>query len=109
MFDRQLYQDEIWNHQLYLQTLHEKDPDIIANNITKILQDRFDSQAPVSIIQISKKKSEQLSTEAQDLLAQRDQAYSDFKHSGSLEHHRDFRHLRNLANRPISCERFDKV
>ena len=65
-FDRQKFAQDIWDHELYIQNLYEKDPQIIADNLTEILQNCLDLQAPVRTIQIPKQAAHPISDLAKE-------------------------------------------
>ena len=75
------FKQDIIKHHKYITNLYEKEPDMIAGNLTEILQDCLDIQAPVQVIQIPKRAVDKLSKSAREILAQHDQAHEDFKSS----------------------------
>ena len=50
------YKMGILNHGLYIETLYEKDPDVITENLQKIVGESLDSQAPIINVKTTKKK-----------------------------------------------------
>ena len=93
---------------MYIPNLHEKDPNLISENLTTIIQQCLDIQAPVATIQISKKSSEKLSQEARLKLAERDSAHFNYTQTKNPDDLRHFKNLRNSANHFISKERFSR-
>ena len=67
-----------------------------------MIQETLDEQAPVQVMQISQKNAKQLSLEARELLAERDNAYQKYKITSDKDDLREFKNLRNSANRAIS-------
>ena len=84
---------DLLNHHLNVQNLYEHDPDIIADNLTAMLQQCLDYQAPVTITQISKKATQNLSVEAREKLTERDTAHQVFKITNNSD---NLRHFKNL-------------
>ena len=107
-FNREKFSQDIMDHELYIQNLYEGDTNQIAQNLTTIIQDSLDSQAPIQVIQISKKSQEKLSVEAREMLATRDNAHATYKTTGNIDDLRNFRNLRNTTNRFISKERYQR-
>ena len=101
-FSKEKFSQDIINHNLYINNLYERDPAIISSNLQTMIQESLDIQAPVKVIQFSKRSSLKLSTEAREKLAARDTAHDQYKKSGHLEDLRHFKHLRNEANRMIT-------
>ena len=99
------YRENISNHNLFISTLYEAEPQVISDNITTILQDSLKQMAPVVRIQLSQKKQNPLSTEAIEALCNRDIAHLEAKENPSLENSRQYKNLRNQANSIISKER----
>ena len=55
-YSNQRYKDNILNHYLYIETLHEKNPETITENIQKIIGESLEAEAPV----IKKKKKKKM-------------------------------------------------
>ena len=107
-FDKNYYSENIINHFKYITTLYEKDPEIITKNITEIIQESASKTAPIKRIQLSLKNKVTLSESAQNALIQRDIAHLKAKEDPTIENTREFKNLRNSANRLISHERFQR-
>ena len=105
-FDRMKYRQDIQEHELYLPSLYEGQPEIIAQNLQTIIANSLDSQAPVKRILIRCKHSISISKEAKELLVMRDEAHKMYKETGDIEQRRLMRHLKNQANKLISKEKF---
>ena len=105
-FNHSQFSNDIINHFNYIPNLHEKDPELIATNLTTILQECLDYQTPVTVTLLSKKSAEKLSVESRTLLAQRDSAQQAYKKSKKPEDLLNFKILRNTANHFISKERY---
>ena len=79
---------------------------IIAENISEILQHSADVTAPVKQIQLTSKNTVKLSIEAKQALVDRDLAHTEAKHNPTPENIREHKNLRNKANTLISKERY---
>ena len=93
-FSIQQYRENIINHFLYIETLHEQDPSKITENIQTIMQESLQTMAPVKLIQTSKKNSVQISVPIREKMAERDLAKQDFLISGcqeDLRFHKNFK------------------
>ena len=55
-FQKSIFQENILNHHDYINNFHEKDPNLIAEGLQKIIQNSLDPIAPVKRILITKKK-----------------------------------------------------
>ena len=106
-FSKATYQENIINHPEYINTFYEKDPNRISEGIQKIIQDSLDPLAPVRRIQLTNKNSNKLSEEARELLALRDATYQQYLETKNQDKLREFRNLKNTANKKIYKERFD--
>ena len=103
-YSREVYIENVQNHPLLIDTLYEPSPTTIAQNIQKIVRDSLDPIAPLKMIQVSLKKSKKLSTEARELLAKRDSAFTEWKISGDPQQKTLLKNLRNQANKMIFVE-----
>ena len=107
-FKREKFKQDILEHHLYIENLYEREPEIINKNLTKILQDCLDIQAPIKTIQISSWAADKLSEEARELIVARDTAHEQWKNYKNPENWRKFKNMRNKTNRFISKERFTR-
>ena len=67
-FSPATYVENIHNHDKYMETMYEIDTDIIAKNITQILQESANPITPVIRVQLSSKNINPLSMEARQAL-----------------------------------------
>ena len=107
-FDRTQYKENLKEHPLFIETLYTKDPDTIAQNITQMIQESLAEMSPVIRIQMSSKNQNPISQTARDAITERDNAHKTAKLTPTIENQRQYRHLRNTANRIIAKERFDR-
>ena len=107
-FSRQQFSQDILEHFDYIPNLYEKEPERIAENLTKIIQESLDKQAPIKTIQLTNKIKSSLSEEAREMISARNEAHKTYKNSGRMEDQRNFKNLRNTTNRMISKEFFFK-
>ena len=107
-FNIQEFKTNILEHHLYIPSNYEPDPETIATNLQKILQDSIDPLAPIKILQVKPKNNKNLSTKAKEALADRDIAYDEYKRSKTQENLRFYRNLKNNANKIISKEKFNR-
>ena len=105
-FNKNDYIDRIINHHKYITTLHERDTDTIANNITQIIQESATPSAPIKRIQLSSLNKVTLSDKAREALTLRDIAQLTAKENPTLENTREYKNLKNTANRIVTKERF---
>ena len=105
-YDRTNYNDNLMNHYLFIETLYEQDPSIVAQNIQQIVQQSMDPLAPMKRTQVPKSTNSNISTEAKLLLAQRDTAYQNFKRTGDSQYLRQYKYLRNQATTQISKDKY---
>ena len=54
-FNTTKFSNDIIEHHKYIANLYERDPNIISENLTEIIQTSLDYQAPVRTIQVNKK------------------------------------------------------
>ena len=106
-FDKSKFANDIIEHPKYLETLHKKDTEVISENIVQIMQESLDIQAPVKMTQV-KQKLEKLSTESREQIAIRDTTHKMAKETGKIEDLRNFRIQRNLTNKIVGKERFER-
>ena len=77
-FDREVFKENLINHELFIEALFEQDTEKIFQNITKMLQQSMDQMAPVIMVQVSNKNSDPLSQEAREALKKRELAQRKF-------------------------------
>ena len=107
-FDREQYKDNIKNHYFYIEALHERDPENITKMLQTIIKESIDPMAPMKVVQISSKNTNNLTENTKLLLAKRDMAFEEFKRSNSIEDLRNYRHIKNQVNKEISTEKFKR-
>ena len=88
--------------------MYDVDTNIIATNITQILQESIDTMAPIRRIQLSSKNTEPLSMSARQALVDRDHAHLVAKISPTVDNIRYHKHMRNSANSQITKERYQR-
>ena len=105
-FSKESYRENVRNHELYIETLYEKQPDVITENLQQIINDSLRELAPIRNIQIDSTNCTKLSEKARTLLAFRDAALTNMKSSPTIENIREYKHLRSQANKEISIEKW---
>lgn len=105
-FDITEFENQILMHPLYLSSLMEEDPSIIAEQLQTVITKSLDLQAPIKTTQILNKLKNYISEETKILLALRDTAYEISKGSGSQEARREYCSLRNQVNASLDKDKF---
>ena len=107
--DYEVFNEQILQHYLYIETLQIKDPNIISQNIQKILTDILDNLAPIKRIQIRQKKQAKLNDDLIQLIDKRNEAHKKAKESNDINDIRLHRNLRNETNKQISIHKFQTL
>ena len=108
-YSAQQYRDNVRNHNLYIETLYEKDPHIITANIQQIITESLAIIAPIKIIQVDKTNKTRLSETTRTLLALRDTALQEMKLSPTQDNIREYKMLKNQANRAVNIEKWKRA
>ena len=106
IFDQNVYRENLRNHIHFIEIMYEKQPQIIVEKLTKMIQDSLQPIAPIKRIQLTGKNISPLSKEAKDSLETRNLAQKISRENPTHENLRDYKHKRNLSNRIIAKERF---
>ena len=94
-FDQTKFRDNIKNHADYINALYSREPEEITGMLQRIIQESIEKLAPVKIIQLKERHTEQVSEEVRNKLVERKIAHMKWKESKEVEDLRKYRNVRN--------------
>ena len=107
-YNVQTYKENLKNHHKYVENLYERDPNVITQNLQQMINDSLREIAPIKVIQLDNTNKTKLSEKTRTTLAMRDAAYQTTKIDPSPDNLREYRNLKNQANKEVNIEKWKR-